>query len=72
MFELPHMFDRVRSNPGVLGLMRCDGWIGRLTNFGQSDRVLGALGDDAAVSGEFISAAPSQLMTSPRAAGMLK
>ena len=72
MFELPQMFDRVRSDPGVPSLMQCDGWVGRLTSFGQSDRVLGALGDDVAVSGEFTSAAPSQLVTSQRAAGMLK
>ena len=71
MFELPHIFDRVRSDPGVLSLTRCDGWIGHLTNFGQSHRVLGALGDDVAVSGEFTSAAPSQLVTSQRAAGMI-
>ena len=66
------MFDRVRSDPCVFSLMRCDGWIGHLTSVGQSDRVLGALCDDIAVSGGFKSAASSQLVTSQRAAGMLK
>ena len=40
-----------------------------MTSFGQSDRVVGALGDDVAVSGEFKSAAPSQAVTSQRASG---